>query len=72
MRTSLHKKDNGTNILTIFNDEKELTIQQVADLLKVSRPTAVRKLNSLIAEGIVERVGSTKSLRYKICEEHLI
>ncbi len=71
MRTDLYIKDNGSNILTIFN-EKELTIQQVADLLMVSRPTAVRKLNRLIADGIVERVGSTKSLRYKICEEHLI
>lgn len=65
------KQDELTNILIIFKGKK-LSIQEVADLLQVSRPTAVRKLNLLIERGIVERIGNTKNLRYKLCEEELL
>lgn len=68
----LSQQDNLNNTLLIFKDKEELTIQEVSDLWKVSRPTAVRKLNFMIEKGLIDRIGHTKNLRYKLREEETV
>lgn len=58
------EKENA-KILSMFSADISFTIQEVADFLAVSRPTAVRKMNRLIASGLIERLGSTRNVRYK-------
>lgn len=78
-REKIHQKQIGliqqhtlTNALAIFQDKGELTIQEISDRWQVSRPTAVRRLNLLIEKGLLDRIGNTKRLRYKLCEEEFI
>lgn len=52
-------------ILKLFEINIEISVKEVVQKLSISRATAVRRINSLIKEGILERIGHTKGIRYR-------
>lgn len=51
-------------ILEHIRTSGSATITDIAQLLSVSRTTAVRRLNDMIDKGLIKRVGQTKAVRY--------
>jgi len=51
-------------ILSLINQNESITISDVMQHLGFARATAVRKLNKLLQEGKIRRVGKTRSVRY--------
>jgi ATP-dependent DNA helicase RecG len=51
-------------ILSLFAIANEINVGDVIRELSVSRATAIRRLNKMIAQGLVKRIGSTKAIRY--------
>ncbi len=60
--TSPNDTDKISNLLKITS---EISVQDVMQLLSISRATAVRRLNDLIQKGQIERIGQKKNTRYK-------
>ena len=52
-------------ILRLFDSMQEITIQDIVNQLQVSRATASRRINELIDKGLLERIGKTRSVRYR-------
>ncbi len=50
----------------LFSISREISIEDVQNILGVSRQTASRKMNRYIKEGLVERLGKTRATRFKI------
>lgn len=48
----------------LFVMSSEISIEDVCKILGVSRQIASRKINQLIKQGLVERIGKTRSPRY--------
>lgn len=53
------------DLLSLFQAQDEITIHQVMSKYAVSRATAQRWLQNLIAEKKIERIGKTRNIRYK-------
>jgi len=49
----------------LFVISSEISIEDICKILGVSRQTTSRKMNQLIKQGLVERVGKTRSTRYR-------
>jgi len=54
------------SIRELFATRKEISVSDVIVRLSVSRSTAVRRLNEMIASDLIERVGHTKAAKYKL------
>ena len=52
-------------ILTLFDLYPEITLEQIQNILSVSRTTATRHINALIRTGKVIRLGKTRSTRFR-------
>ena len=53
-------------IIKFLNENKQITIQQVMQLLNKSRTTAWRYMKILVETGLVEANGSTNNIIYKL------
>lgn len=53
-------------LLQLFTTQLEISVQDVVRHLSISRATAVRQLNKLIENNKIERIGQTKSVRYRL------
>lgn len=62
-------KNDVQKILDLFVGDNEIDIKDVMQKLSISRSTAVRKLNQMIKENLIERVGKTKSIRYRLVKD---
>jgi predicted HTH transcriptional regulator len=51
-------------ILALFGTAHEISISDIIRELSVSRATAIRRANKMIAQGLIKRIGSTKAIRY--------
>jgi len=56
-------------ILSLIQKQRELSIQEVIKYLEVSRNTATRKLNNLVNENKLMRVGKGPSVRYRALDD---
>ncbi|MGE3919536.1 MAG: RNA-binding domain-containing protein [Gammaproteobacteria bacterium] len=52
-------------ILTLFYKTDEITTQDIMEKLAVSRQTAVRRINAMIEENLIKRIGQKKATRYR-------
>lgn len=52
-------------ILKLFEIYPEITLEQIQNILSVSRATATRRINELISAGKVIRIGKTRSTRFR-------
>lgn len=57
------------NLEKLFVLSTEISVEDVQKILGVSRQTASRKMNKLIKKGFVQRVGKTRSTRYKLIKK---
>ncbi len=57
------------NLEKLFALSIEISVEDVQNILGVSRQTASRKMNKLIESGFVERVGKTRSTRYRLIKK---
>lgn len=55
------KEMNRVKIIKIIKDRKEITKQEIAELLRLSIPTVTTNINQLVEEGLVEEAGVAKS-----------
>lgn len=62
-------KDETQKILALFEMAEEIAISDVMQALKLSRPTAGRRLADLTEKGILEQVGQSKATRYRKTKE---
>lgn len=53
-------------IKNLFQVTAEINVKDVMQKLTVSRATAIRKLNALLKKGLIERIGKTKNVRYRL------
>lgn len=53
-------------IVEFLDENKQITIQQVMELLNKSRTTAWRYMKILVETGLVEVAGSTNNIIYKL------
>jgi ATP-dependent DNA helicase RecG len=58
--------NDDTQILELFNLYKEISVKDVERKLLISRSTALRRLNDMIKEEVIERVGHKRSIRYRL------
>ncbi len=74
LKKDLVKKEStdDTKILELFNSYKEISIKDVENKLSISRSTALRRLNEMINEGLLERVGRKRNVRYLINQKEKI
>lgn len=61
-----HKTSDQERILSLFHNADLIDVNMVAEMLNISRQTAVRRLTKLIAEHKLQRIGNGPSVRYKI------
>lgn len=59
------EKDETQKILALFELTEEIAISDVMKALKLSRPTAGRRLAQLTEKGILEQIGQSKATRYR-------
>lgn len=52
-------------IFALFDIHPEVTLDQIQSLLSISRSTATRRINALIRQGKIRRVGKTRSTRFR-------
>lgn len=53
-------------VLELLRKKKEVTRQDVVQLLGISQATAVRLLNNMIQNGKIQRSGTAKNVKYKL------
>ncbi len=53
------------DIEALFLRQEEVTVRDVMRVLKVSRSTALRRINALLDSGVIERTGETRAVTYK-------
>ena len=63
------KKDKDF-ILNLFNTATEITISDVIQNLRLSRTSAGRKLEELVQEGEIEKLGKGRGSCYVRCYNH--
>lgn len=56
-------------ILTLFKMQPELSLKEIEEFLAVSRNTATRKLNLLVKNHKILRVGKGPAVRYLLCNQ---
>lgn len=61
-------KDDLTSIIELLKEHKESTAHEIAQYLSVSRNTATRKLNRLIEDRKIIRVGHTRNTKFKLAD----
>lgn len=61
----LSESDQNQKILHLFDQNEELTISYVIAQLKMTRATAGRRLNSLVRDGKLKKIGSGKATTYR-------
>ena len=61
------EKSDEDNILELAKMKKEITVGDIMNQLSISRNTATRKINSLIKQNKIVRVGKGPSTRFKAC-----
>ena len=52
-------------ILSLFDQAQEISVSDVINTLKFTRPTASRKLTELTKRGLITKSGRTKGIRYR-------
>ncbi|MCB1827640.1 MAG: HTH domain-containing protein, partial [Coxiellaceae bacterium] len=60
----LQYDDDEDAIMALFKQYQGITAKQVADYLAISRNSAIRKLNTLIAQGKLRKIGQGPSVAY--------
>lgn len=61
------KEENIVKLKEFVKGKKEITNNDVEDLLKISDPAATRYLDQLEKEGLVEQVGDvSRGVKYKV------
>lgn len=60
------RKTESELILSFLNVAKEATAAQISDYLSVSRNTAIRKLNLLVQENQLIKIGKGPAVKYKL------
>lgn len=63
------EKSDEDNILALADIKKEITIGDIMNQLSISRNTATRKINSLIKQNKILRVGKGPSTKFKACPQ---
>jgi ATP-dependent DNA helicase RecG len=58
--------DDNKNILELFNIYQEITIKDVQSKCSISKSTALRRVNEMIQNELLERVGLKRNIRYKL------
>lgn len=58
-------KIEGKDLEKLYTHSSEISIEDVQKTLGISRQTASRKMNQLIEQGLVERIGKTRAIRYR-------
>lgn len=53
-------------ILELFKIYKEISIKDIENKLSISRSTALRRINEIISNGTIERIGRKRNIRYKL------
>ena len=61
------EKSDEDNILELAKIKKEITIGDIINQLDISRNTATRKINVLIKQSKIMRVGKGPSTKFKVC-----
>lgn len=61
-KRSVSQKD---ELSQLFSASLEVSLSDVQRILKISRATATRKMNQWIEQGKVERMGKTRSIRFR-------
>jgi Fic family protein len=61
------QKEKEDELSRLFASSLEILLNDVQKTLGVSRTTATRKMNQWIKEEKVERIGKTRSIRFRIC-----
>lgn len=61
------QENEETAIQAFIKLQQNVTAQQVADFLTVSRNTAIRKLNHLINLNLVRKIGKGPAVKYSLC-----
>lgn len=59
---------NEEKILDLLSINHEITVKDVIQNILISKTSAIRHLNKLIHEGVIEKIGQTKSTRYRLCQ----
>jgi len=62
--------DELQTLLTLFDTAEEITISDVIRRLKLSRPTAGRKLNSLLEKKQIHKIGKGRGARYILAKKN--
>lgn len=65
-KSDVKEISDNTKILELFDLYKEISIKDVESKLSISRSTALRRLQTMIDEGMLERVGRTHNVHYKL------
>lgn len=60
-----NQNNETTELMQLFYQSSEITTQNVAEALGISRQTAARRLSNLVKQGIIERLGKGPSVRYR-------
>jgi len=60
----------SAKILELFQTYKDITIQDVVRKLSVSPSTAIRRINTMLTEGTLTRIGQKRNVRYQLKPTH--
>lgn len=64
--TDSKRTDDNQQILDLFAAKKEIHVNDVVMKLSVSRATAIRKLNEMIKQNLIRKIGKTKGTHYRM------
>lgn len=58
--------DDSMKILDLFKIYKEISIKDVESKLSISKSTALRRINEMIEQSVIIRIGHKRNIRYKL------
>lgn len=58
--------DDSMKILDLFKIYKEISIKDVEGKLSISKSTALRRINEMIEQDVIIRIGRKRNIRYKL------
>lgn len=61
----LDRTNKEEKILNLFDQTEELTISDVISLLGIARATAGRRLNNLVKDNKLKKIGAGKTTSYR-------
>lgn len=64
-RNSQPPSEEAKKVMELFEENNEISIQDVMNFLSLSRASAGRRLKELVDKGSIERTGQTKAVRYR-------